>query len=217
MYLDRAEEEDEKMAENWKGDADGILVFTGLFSAVVATFLGGTYQNLQLNPQNASVFYLAQLYHLSASRNGTTITVPPTVSDPTMFTPTTFTVWVNALWFLSLVISLTCALLATLLQQWARRYLRMTRTRYRAQKRARIRAFFAEGIEKYHVPWAVEALPALLHTSVFLFYAGLVIFLFTIHHTIFAIVLSWVAICASVYIAITWMPVLRQDSPYQTP
>ncbi len=27
MYNDRAEEEDKKMAESWKGDADGILVF----------------------------------------------------------------------------------------------------------------------------------------------------------------------------------------------
>lgn len=27
MYLDRAEEEDKKAAERWKGDADGILVF----------------------------------------------------------------------------------------------------------------------------------------------------------------------------------------------
>jgi hypothetical protein len=27
MYLDRAEEEDKKMAEGWSGDADGILVF----------------------------------------------------------------------------------------------------------------------------------------------------------------------------------------------
>jgi hypothetical protein len=27
MYLDRAEEEDKKMAEGWKGDAEGILVF----------------------------------------------------------------------------------------------------------------------------------------------------------------------------------------------
>ena len=29
MYLERADEEDKKMAENWKGDADGILVFVG--------------------------------------------------------------------------------------------------------------------------------------------------------------------------------------------
>ena len=29
MYLERADEEDKKMAESWKGDADGILVFVG--------------------------------------------------------------------------------------------------------------------------------------------------------------------------------------------
>jgi hypothetical protein len=30
MYLDRAEEEDRKSTERWKGDADGILVFVRL-------------------------------------------------------------------------------------------------------------------------------------------------------------------------------------------
>lgn len=30
MYLDRAEEEDKRAAERWKGDADGILVFVRL-------------------------------------------------------------------------------------------------------------------------------------------------------------------------------------------
>src|ERR1700677_2258629 len=71
MYLDRAEEEDRRVAERWKGDADGILVFvrscyrprghdadtllqTGLFSATVASFLVGTYQSLQPNPQATS-------------------------------------------------------------------------------------------------------------------------------------------------------------------
>jgi Family of unknown function (DUF6535) len=29
MYLDRAIEEDNKMVESWKGDADGMLVFVG--------------------------------------------------------------------------------------------------------------------------------------------------------------------------------------------
>jgi len=30
MYLDLAEKEDRKMAESWKGDANGMLVFVGL-------------------------------------------------------------------------------------------------------------------------------------------------------------------------------------------
>ena len=31
MYLDMAEEEDIKLAESWKADADGILIFVRLY------------------------------------------------------------------------------------------------------------------------------------------------------------------------------------------
>ena len=122
----------------------------------------------------------------------------------------------NALWFLSLVISLTCALFATFLQQWARKYLKLTQSRYCLHKRARIRAFFAEGVEKYHLPWVVETLPILLHISLFLFFAGLVVFLSNVNITIFKLVLSWVAVCVALYGCITLMPIIRHDSPYYT-
>ena len=123
----------------------------------------------------------------------------------------------NALWFLSLVISLTCALLATLLQQWARRYLKATQSRYAPHKRARIRAFLAEGVERLLLPWTVEILPTLLHISLFLFFAGLVVFLWNVDLTIFKLVLSWVGVCAALYGCITVMPIIRHDSPYHTP
>ena len=122
----------------------------------------------------------------------------------------------NSLWFLSLVISLTCALLATFLQQWARRYLRVTSSRYSLHKRALIRAFFFEGVEKLLLPWAVETLPTLLHISLFLFFAGLVVFLWNINLTCFMVVLSWVGICSILYGWITLMPIFRHDSPYYT-
>ncbi|KAI0266235.1 hypothetical protein BC834DRAFT_824037, partial [Gloeopeniophorella convolvens] len=175
MYLERAEEEDKRMVESWKGDADGILVFTGLFSATVATFIGISYQNLTPNSQDTSAFYLAHVYQLYAASSSETpsLPFPPALSDPSTFSPSASVVWVNTLWFLSLVVSLACALLATLLQQWARRYLRVTRPRYSPHRRARIRAYFAEGVERLRLPWVVEALPGLLHTSVFLFFAGL--------------------------------------------
>jgi hypothetical protein len=115
------------------------------------------------------------------------------------------------------VISLTCALLATLLQQWARRYLKITQSRYSPHKRARIRAFFSEGVEKCLLPWAVEALPTLLHISLFLFFAGLVVFLCNVNLTIFKLVLSWVGLCTALYGCITCMPIIRHDSPYNTP
>jgi len=118
---------------------------------------------------------------------------------------------------MSLIISLTCALLATLLQQWARRYLRVTRTRYSLFKRARVRAFFAEGLERRYFPLVVEALPGLLHASVFLFFAGLPIFLFGTNQTVFTAVLSCVGLSGLAYLLLTFMPLVFHDSPYHTP
>ena len=118
---------------------------------------------------------------------------------------------------MSLVISLTCALLATLLQQWARRYQRVAYPRYNPYKRARIRAFYKHGVEKLHIPWMVELLPALLHVSLFLFFAGLSVFLFGVDLTIFKVVTSWIALCVILYACLTFLPVIRKDSPYSAP
>jgi hypothetical protein len=121
------------------------------------------------------------------------------------------------LWFLSLVISLFCALLATLQQRWARRYLQLTQPHLAIHKRAVIRSFFAEGVIRFRLAVAVEAIPALLHVSVFLFLAGLVISLFNIHHTLAYVILVSSVACAVVYAAITVMPTIFHDSPYTSP
>ena len=173
-------------------------------------------QDIQQNPQDTSNFYLANIYQTLAEPNrSNTLTSPP--SSPPPFSPPNHAVWVNALWFMSLVISLTCALLATFLQQWARRYLKTTQSRYSPHKRARIRAFFSEGVDKCLLPWTVDALPTLLHISLFLFFAGLVVFLCNVNLTIFKLVLSWVGLCAALYGCFTCMPIIRHDSPYHTP
>ncbi|KAN0140414.1 hypothetical protein V8E53_001623, partial [Lactarius tabidus] len=216
MYLEMATEEDKKMAENWKDDADGILIFTGLFSAAVASLISVSIQDLRQNPQDTSNFYLENIYQATIRPNGPNISNSLPASPPA-FTPPNYAVWVNGLWFLSLVISITCALLATLLQQWARRYLKVTQPRYSPHKRARIRAFFSEGVDKFLLPWAVEALPTMLHLSLFLFFAGLSVFLWNVNLTIFKLVLSWVGLCTALYGCITFFPVFRHNSPYHTP
>jgi hypothetical protein len=113
--------------------------------------------------------------------------------------------------------SLTCGLLATLLQQWARRYIKITQPPYGPRKRARIRAFFAEGVEKLYLPWVVEALPTLLHLSLFIFFAGLLVLLFNTDHAVFGIVAGWVGLCMAVYGYITLISIFRHDSPYYSP
>jgi hypothetical protein len=114
--------------------------------------------------------------------------------------------------------SLSCALLATSLHQWARRYLRLTRpSQCRPEKRARMRAFYANGVDEMHVPWAVEGLPSLLHLSVFFFFGGLVIFLFNNDYEVFSYVIWWIGLFSVVYGLVTLLPFIRHDSPYNSP
>ncbi|KAH9959330.1 hypothetical protein BC827DRAFT_1134751, partial [Russula dissimulans] len=119
-----AKEEDDETAERWQKDADGILIFTGLFSAAVAALLAVSIQDLKPNSQDTSAFYLENIYQLLANTNISRPSIPSSEATPPPFSPPRYAVCANSLWFLSLVISLTCALLATLLHQWARRYIR---------------------------------------------------------------------------------------------
>jgi Family of unknown function (DUF6535) len=80
-----------------------------------------------------------------------------------------------------------------------------------------MRAFFAEGVDKMHIPLVVEALPMLLHLSVFLFLGGLVIFLFNVEHAVFNSVMWWTGLFLMVYVLITVMPIVRHNSPYYAP
>ena len=95
--------------------------------------------------------------------------------------------------------------------------LKLTQSRYSPHKRARIHAFLSEGVEKLLLPWTVDALPTLLHISLFLSFAGLVVFLWHVNLTIFKSVLCWVGVCTALYGCVTLMPLIRRDSPYHTP
>ena len=174
-----------------------------------------TIPDLKQSSQDNSAFYLGNIYEVladpSATRDNPVAKLPP-------FSPPRYAIWVNSLWFSSLVVSLCCALLATSLHQWARRYVHLTRHAGRTlERRARMRAFFASGVDKLRIPWAVEGLPTLLHLSLLLFFSGLVIFLFNVDQGVFKCVAVWIGLFSMVYGLITLLPLIRHDSPYYTP
>jgi len=80
-----------------------------------------------------------------------------------------------------------------------------------------MRAFFAEGVDKMHISWAVEGLPMLLHLSLFLFFGGLAIFLFNVDREVFSHVVWWIGLFFLVYGMITLLPIVRHDSAYYSP
>lgn len=193
-----------------------------MFSVVIAVFLTVSIQDLRPNTQDTSAFYLEHIYRILADPDAKKITSStPSISilvRPPPFRPPTYAVWVNSLWFLSMAISLTCALLATMLHQCASRYMRITQpVSCSPHKRARIRAFFADGADQLNLHWAVGALPILLHLSHLSFFAGLLVFLFNVNQTAFTTIVGWATISGGIYASITLMPIFRYDSPYYAP
>ena len=174
---------------------------TGLFAVVVVTFLPLSFPLLQPSPG---------------------------VYD-THFRPPHYAVVVNALWLTSLAFSMACALLATLVLQWARSFQEDIPKEVKLNNPPEpvkffdlahdltIYASFLAGVERFLLPAMVDAIPVLLHWSLFLFFGGLAYFLLNINHTIGYMMLGMVASGFLIYAFLTIMPLIIPNSPYQTP
>ncbi|KAN0130540.1 hypothetical protein V8E53_011626 [Lactarius tabidus] len=217
FYTICAEKMDQENVENWKDGANTILVFIGLFSSTVATFIAISYPSLQQDPNVVTQSLLAQISQQLSSANANSSISAATPSTQSPFSPSASVVFVNTVWFLSLVLSLTCALMATLLQQWAGRYLQIVRRNHPPHIRAHIREYFYQGARRFGLFGLVELLPSLLIISVLLFFAGLVVFAFLGNHTVAKFTLAIVGFCFLSYIIFTLMPLVFHDCPYCTP
>ena len=191
---------------------------TGLFASTVATFISISYQSLQQDPNAITQSLLTQIsQQLPGSPNVNTSNAGPSVNAQDPFSPPASAVFVNSVWSVSLVLSLTCALMATMLQQWTRRYRQLTQRNYPPHVRAHIREYFARGADRFHISKLVEALPALLLISVLLFFSGLVVFAFRGNIIVAYITVAIVAFCVLWYIILTLAPLVFHDCPYRTP
>jgi len=109
-------------------------------------------------------------------------------------------------------------MVATLVQQWARRYIKVTQpVRCSPLKRARARAFFTIGVEKFRLPSVVERLPAMVHLSLFFFFLGLISYLINTDRVVFNAVVLCTALILAVYVCTTLMSRYWLDCPYHTP
>ena len=190
---------------------------TGLFSATVASFIIESYQNLSPDSGDATNALLVQIsQQLVNISHGAPLTII-TAQGTQPFKPTASAVRVNVYWFLSLILSLTCALSATLMQQWARRYKELAQRRGAFHRRGRMRAYIFDGINTFKMARAVATMPTLLHISVFLFFIGLVEFLFPIYATVAYAALGCIGVFALAYTILTVLPTFFLDCPYATP
>ncbi|KIY62855.1 hypothetical protein CYLTODRAFT_162470 [Cylindrobasidium torrendii FP15055 ss-10] len=192
---------------------DILLVFAGLFSAVLTTFVAQTSQSLSTDNAAVTVSLLGELVALQrAALTGASLSDIASANLSPAIERTS--IWVNALWFTSLALSLSSALLAVLSKQWLRQYVSFIAGS--ARERALIRQFRYDGMEKWAVRTIVGLLPMILHLALGLFLAGLVVFLAPLQRGIAISVGTisgalFIAYSASIIIA-----VVHVQSPYRT-
>ena len=189
---------------------------TGLLSATIGAFIIEFYKRLSPDSGAQTVALLENIsQQLANFPNGT---ISTTANQPP---PSATMVLVNAMWLISLVLSLTSALIATLLQQLARRVAETLRVPNEPRNRARIRSFLFLGTEFYQMRSLVKIALTLLHLSVYLFFAGLgMTFL---NSTITTNKMVAIAVNVSIglsylaYIVLSFLPCHDVRFPFRTP
>ncbi|KAI0026333.1 hypothetical protein K488DRAFT_92827 [Vararia minispora EC-137] len=196
---------------------------TGLFATTVGSFIIATYPNLQPSSSDQSAAtllvisqQLSQITQLLSSP-GTAPSQPLNITSPEAFVVTNNSIQVNVLWILSFFLSLFCALLTTLVQQWTRTYLADAQRRGSPCIRGPVHSYLRAGIERFGFNHAVDAIIALLHASVCLFAAGFLVFLLDLNDLVARTLFATVIVFGMVYMVMTMLPVFFPDCPFSTP
>ncbi|KAJ2924085.1 hypothetical protein H1R20_g13010, partial [Candolleomyces eurysporus] len=180
QLLEPRQEKDTARCKAWKEEVHHLLVFAGLFSAVVTAFLVESQKALRTDPVEAILLLmLTKIGEAQASQISSSIFSPP--KD--------VSVRINTLWFLSLVLSLVTVLIGTVSLQWLREHQRPYAD-LEPQIAFSLHQMQVESLDKWWVPHIFTMLPLLLQAALILFLIGLSELLFNLNRT----VAIWVAI-----------------------
>jgi len=168
------------------------------------------------DPQEASLSLLVELVALQrVIANGSSVNdIPSSQSSITPFVPSSSDVWLNSLWFVSLTLSLLTAFLGVLAKQWLGQYKAVTSGD--ARSRALVRQARYVGLHDWKVPELIGVLPVILHLSLGLFFAGLVILLRSILQNLAIFIAAVVGTVYVAYIVSNVLPIIYPRCPYRT-
>jgi hypothetical protein len=166
-YMNESGEYDKRVTDVWRKDTSDIISFVSPNTLSQCGYLSDNVRKaVGLSSTVAAV--LVESYEKLSLDTG----------NHSPHSPTTSIICINTVWALSLVLSLTSALLAILIRQWVRRYIELPLSPRLSSERARVRSYLFLGTVNFGMHHAVEAAPMLLHLSLLLFFIGLVMFFF---------------------------------------
>ena len=125
---------------------------------------------------------------------------------------------INCLLFASLGVSLVAALASVVVLQWVADYDTATgRSGSTPEDRAKRRQFRFAGVDSWKMEQIIAALPLLLYSSVALFWAGSVQWIWSIHPTVGAVVVGGIALAGLFYASTTLLAAIYVSAPFRTP
>ncbi|KAI0666947.1 hypothetical protein C8Q78DRAFT_1196920 [Trametes maxima] len=175
------------MVTRWNKETDNYLVFAGLFSAILTAFNVQSYQSLQPAPPDHALatvvalqLILAQLSSFATSSTFVNSTHPvfQQLDAPPSPVPRS-AVWLNGLWFTSLILSLASSSLCIMVKQWLNEF--SSPVRGSPREATRLRQYRLGNLKTWHVGFIVMTIPVLLQIALALFLAGLLILLYPLH------------------------------------
>ncbi|KZV95546.1 hypothetical protein EXIGLDRAFT_470420 [Exidia glandulosa HHB12029] len=213
VYRKEANAHDNALLDGWSSTLDILLIFAGLFSAVATAFVIESYQLLQ--PDSAAYAAAALYILVSATNHSTGIVLPP---PPDLQYASSLSRWINGLWFTSILLSLIVALLSILVKQWIGEY----RARNLASAKsphewARRHEVYSQALNAWPVAELVSLLPVMLHLSLFLFFAGVVAFLWSLDTAIGIWIIVLGSSLSVFYVGCTLVPLWIPECPTSTP
>ncbi|KDR74982.1 hypothetical protein GALMADRAFT_140546 [Galerina marginata CBS 339.88] len=209
VYNEESSKIDAATTEASNRGIDVLLVFTGLFSAVLTTFIIQSYQLMIPNPLDTTNNLLTQ--YLSAQNISNEIGTSSLADAAPSLNQLR---WVNGLWFAALSCSLSAALFSMLAKQWLQAAPNVSGSpRHRARQRQRRYL----QMRNWHVMTVINALPLLLHATLLLFFAGLIVLLWSGNRAITVATCVIVAFVFLFYFGSIWLSMMDPDCPYQHP
>ncbi|KAF7341181.1 hypothetical protein MVEN_01853100 [Mycena venus] len=209
-YRTVADEYDKEFQQKYSTDLDTTLIFAGLFSAVSSAFIIQIQPELQPDPNDMTHALLRLLIH---NVNGTIFSSP---DIPQWSGPPRVIVIIQCLLYTSLASTLMAALLAVLGKQWLM-YYGAAGERGNIEQRCLERQRKFDGMRRWRFDPVMQMFPLLLQFSLLFFAAALAIYLWTINHSVAAVVLSLSALGLGIYISLGMSAVVSPDSPFRNP
>ncbi|KAJ8455484.1 hypothetical protein ONZ51_g12442 [Trametes cubensis] len=196
-----------ELIKRWREEIDAYLVFAGLLSAILTAFNVESYRMLQTPSESPESIMAAVLQRTLTQKSGLSRAFPPftssfftssvassasTLDVPTPTGPSRSTIWLNILWFSSLVLSLSSASIGILVKQWLNEFESGLSGDSDSEQVAKLRQYRLSNLKNCRVGTIVNAIPVLLQAALALFFAGLLVLLWDLNHSVAGVTAAFI-------------------------